>query len=233
MIKKALFFFSFFAFLNCSNSEDVNNCSESLPLNYPTDLNNPALINVLVPGGFVELNGGSKGILLGNVNGRDFIAYDKICPVGDCKDPMTFERGVVLKCACSAANRVSTARGERERIFSCSWQRAQSGVARRATGFRVRRARSPAGASRTPRGERRCTPLVDTDTIARDDGGSLPRNHARRQHAKQQEDGQTCAEAYTEACADASAHARAQVCAKNWHKCVHTRRRAMSSMCAN
>ena len=101
-------------------------------------------------------------------------------------------------CRTSAANRVSTARGERERIFSCSWQRAQSGVARRATGFRVRRARSPAGASRTPRGERRCTPLVDTDTIARDDGGSLPRNHARRQHAKQQEDGQTCAEAYTE-----------------------------------
>ena len=53
-----------------------------------------------MPGGFVELTGGSKGILLGNVNGSEFIAYDKICPVGDCEDPMTFERGIVLKCAC-------------------------------------------------------------------------------------------------------------------------------------
>ena len=100
MIKKVLFFFSFFAFLNCSNNEDLNNCRQALPLNYTTDLNNPALINVLVPGGFVELTGGSKGILLGNVNGSEFIAYDKICPVGDCEDPMTFERGIVLKCAC-------------------------------------------------------------------------------------------------------------------------------------
>ncbi|MDC0176608.1 phosphoribosylaminoimidazole carboxylase [Polaribacter sp.] len=100
MIKKVLFFFSFFAFLNCSKNEDLNNCRQALPLNYLTDLNNPALINVLVPGGFVELTGGSKGILLGNVNGSEFIAYDKICPVGDCEDPMTFERGIVLKCAC-------------------------------------------------------------------------------------------------------------------------------------
>ena len=100
MIKKVLFFFSFFAFLNCSNNEDLNNCRQALPLNYTTDLTNPALINVLVPGGFVELTGGSKGILLGNVNGSEFIAYDKICPVGDCEDPMTFERGIVLKCAC-------------------------------------------------------------------------------------------------------------------------------------
>ena len=100
MFKKILLLFSFCAFLNCSNNEDLNNCIQSLPLNYTTDLNNPALINVLVPGGFVELNAGSKGILLGNVNGNEFIAYDKICPAGDCKDPMTFERGIVLKCAC-------------------------------------------------------------------------------------------------------------------------------------
>jgi nitrite reductase/ring-hydroxylating ferredoxin subunit len=97
---KTLFFFLFLGFLNCSNHQDLNNCIQSLPLNYTTDLNNPELINVLVPGGFVELSGGSKGILLINVNGNEFVAYDKLCPVNDCDTPMNFERGIVLKCQC-------------------------------------------------------------------------------------------------------------------------------------
>ena len=103
MIKKTLLFFSFLTLLNCSNNEDLNNCLQSLPLNITTDLNNPQLINALVPGGFVELTGGSKGVLLMNVNGSDFIAYDKLCPADACSTPMTFDGSFTLKCKCDGS----------------------------------------------------------------------------------------------------------------------------------
>jgi len=101
MIKKTLLLLSFFTFLNCTNNDDLNDCIQALPLNHTADLNNPQLLNALVPGGFVELNSvGAKGILLMNVNGTDFVAYDKTCPARDCSSAMTFERGIVLKCQC-------------------------------------------------------------------------------------------------------------------------------------
>ncbi|WP_159950050.1 Rieske (2Fe-2S) protein [Polaribacter septentrionalilitoris] len=101
MIKKALLFITFLTILSCSNNENLQNCIQSLPLSITADLNNPELISALVPGGFVELNNrGEKGILLINVNGNEFVAYDKRCPASDCNQPMTFERGIVLKCQC-------------------------------------------------------------------------------------------------------------------------------------
>lgn len=103
MIKKILLLFSFIFFINCSNNDDLDSCIQSLPLSYTSDLNNPQLINALVPGGYVELNAGSKGILLMNVNGSDFVAYDKICPARDCNSPMTFEKGIILKCQCDGS----------------------------------------------------------------------------------------------------------------------------------
>ena len=103
MIKKTLLFFSFLAFLSCSNNEDLNNCIQSLPLSYTSDLNNPQLLNANVPGGFVELNAGSKGVLLMNVNGSEFIAYDKLCPADGCATPMTFDGSFILKCKCDGS----------------------------------------------------------------------------------------------------------------------------------
>ena len=99
MIKKTLLFFSIIAFINCTNNNDLSSCIQSLPLSISTDLNNPEALNANVPGGFVELNGGSKGILLMNVNGDEFVAYDKLCPVGDCDAPMTFNGSFILKCS--------------------------------------------------------------------------------------------------------------------------------------
>lgn len=99
-MKRILIICGLFTIMGCTNNENLNNCIQSLPLNITTDLNNPQLINVLVPGGYVSLSGGSKGILLMNVNGDDFVAYDKLCPAADCNTPMVFERGIVLKCTC-------------------------------------------------------------------------------------------------------------------------------------
>ena len=101
MIKKSIFILTFFAFINCSSDTNLENCIQSLPLTINTDLNNPQLINALVPGGSAHLdNFGNKGILLLNVNGTTFLAYDKLCPANDCNQPMTFEKGILLKCQC-------------------------------------------------------------------------------------------------------------------------------------
>ena len=103
MIKKTMFFCCFLAFINCTDNNNLDGCIQALPLNRVTYLTNPEALNANVPGGYVELTGGSKGILLMNVNGTDFIAYDKLCPVGDCDTPMTFNGTFILKCECDGS----------------------------------------------------------------------------------------------------------------------------------
>ena len=99
MFKNLLFFLLFLSLINCSSNENLSNCIQTLPLNITTDLNNPQLINAQTPGGFANLNGGSKGILLFNKNGTDFVAFDKLCPNNDCNSAMIFESRL-LKCSC-------------------------------------------------------------------------------------------------------------------------------------
>lgn len=99
MIKKVFLFIGLIVLTNCSSNENLANCIQSLPLNVNTDLNNPQLINAQTPGGHANLGGGNKGILLFNKNGNDFVAFDKLCPAGDCNQPMVFENRL-LKCPC-------------------------------------------------------------------------------------------------------------------------------------
>lgn len=99
MIKKVFLFIGLIVLTNCSSNENLANCIQSLPLNVNTDLNNPQLINAQTPGGHADLGGGNKGILLFNKNGNDFVAFDKLCPAGDCNQPMVFENRL-LKCPC-------------------------------------------------------------------------------------------------------------------------------------
>lgn len=101
MFKKIFLLSIFISFLNCTNNDNSEGCIRPANLSFSSDLNNPQFINARVPGGFTELNNeGYKGILLLNVNGSEFVAYDKICPVNDCNSPMTYERGIVLRCQC-------------------------------------------------------------------------------------------------------------------------------------
>jgi hypothetical protein len=103
MIKKVVFFLWTLVFFNCEGNILPANCLREFPVNINTDLNNPQLNNAQTPGGFADLGGGSKGILLLNINGSQFVAFDKLCPQSDCDAPMTFENGLVLKCACDAS----------------------------------------------------------------------------------------------------------------------------------
>jgi nitrite reductase/ring-hydroxylating ferredoxin subunit len=99
-MKKKLFFLSILSFfINCSDTANLQNCIRTLPLNILRDIYNPELINVQTPGGFAEIVGGNKGILLFNKNGTEFVAFDKLCPANDCNQPMIFESRI-LKCSC-------------------------------------------------------------------------------------------------------------------------------------
>lgn len=99
MVKKILFLLSLSLLVNCSDTTNLRNCIQTLPLSIGTDLNNPGLINAQTPGGFANISGGNKGILLFNKNGTDFVAFDKLCPQNDCSAAMTFQNRL-LQCTC-------------------------------------------------------------------------------------------------------------------------------------
>ncbi|MDD7915796.1 phosphoribosylaminoimidazole carboxylase [Polaribacter ponticola] len=99
MLKKILSLLCISLFINCSDTSNLANCIQTLPLNLVTDLNNPELINAQTPGGFAKLSGGNKGILLFNKNGTDFVAFDRLCPTNDCSNPMSFSNRI-LQCIC-------------------------------------------------------------------------------------------------------------------------------------
>lgn len=99
MFRKITCLLLFCTILSCSDTTNLTNCIRSFNVSVVTDLNNPSLINAQTPGGFAELTGGNKGILLFNKNGTDFVAFDRFCPTNDCTTPMTFENRL-LKCTC-------------------------------------------------------------------------------------------------------------------------------------
>lgn len=99
MTKKIIILVSFLLLINCSDTTNLANCIRSFNLNLVTDLNNPELINAQTPGGFAQLPGGNKGILLFNKNGTDFVAYDRLCPRNNCTAPMTYQNRL-LTCSC-------------------------------------------------------------------------------------------------------------------------------------
>lgn len=99
-MKKSIFLFLSILIFGCADNTQVGNCLPDITISLTTDLNNPSNINLQTPGGSAILTGGSKGVLLFNINGSRFVAFDLICPNGDCSSPMTFENGLTLKCSC-------------------------------------------------------------------------------------------------------------------------------------
>lgn len=102
-MRNSFFIFICILFFACSDNTQLGNCLQNITIGVSTDLNNPININAQTPGGYTFLNGGAKGILLFNINGSTFVAFDLICPNADCSSPMTFENGLTLKCECDAS----------------------------------------------------------------------------------------------------------------------------------
>ena len=71
----------------------------------PYFLNNPSSQPLLVPGGYISIQGGISGIVVYNLNNSQYFAYDRACPhkaPGDCQ-PMVVNDGITMECPCDGA----------------------------------------------------------------------------------------------------------------------------------
>jgi len=92
-------------FSACSkNPADRNNNLPNIPVNITISLNNPQYINLQVPGGWAYVdNSGIKGLIVYNLNGLDFRAYDRACPqlspTKNCSK-MVVQSSIKMVCPC-------------------------------------------------------------------------------------------------------------------------------------
>ena len=68
---------SFFA---CTDSNIDNNCVPFIGVDETINLDLPQYTNLLVPSGWAYASGGQQGLILYNVNGSQFKAFDRLCP---------------------------------------------------------------------------------------------------------------------------------------------------------
>lgn len=103
---KKIFFIltAVFLLISCSVDQTQNNLIPETSVNKRIDLNLPAYIDLLVPGGWTYTEGGNKGILIYNTGianaVTEFKAFDRACPANDCAEPMTFNGSTKLTCSC-------------------------------------------------------------------------------------------------------------------------------------
>lgn len=101
MNKSVPFLFIFLWFSSCE-SDDQKNLLPYIIVNETINLTNPEFINLQVPGGWAYANGGIKGIIIYNLNGSLYKAYERSCPQilpSPCSQ-MTVEQSFKLKCPC-------------------------------------------------------------------------------------------------------------------------------------
>lgn len=87
--------------INCE-SDDQNNLLPYVLVNETINLSNPEFINLQVPGGWAYANGGIKGIIIYNLNGSTYKAFERSCPQllpSPCTQ-MTVEQSFKMKCPC-------------------------------------------------------------------------------------------------------------------------------------
>ncbi len=102
-MKKILFSILTVFLLSACTTNTVNN--DILPVvqvNTTIDLSLPQFNNLQVPGGWAEVNGGLKGIIIYNINGDQFKAFERAAPhlqISDCSQ-MIVENNIRLKCPC-------------------------------------------------------------------------------------------------------------------------------------
>jgi len=79
-MKKILVIFLFIGLLACSNTDDNNPVLPDVAVNTTVFLNNPSNNDLLFVGGYVEISGGIKGIVVYHGIGDNYFAYDLACP---------------------------------------------------------------------------------------------------------------------------------------------------------
>jgi nitrite reductase/ring-hydroxylating ferredoxin subunit len=77
MIKNSLYLLFIIIFSSCSKNDNSN--IPLVPVNLNLHINDPAYINITVPGGWIYINGGSRGIIVYRLSNDEFNAYDRHC----------------------------------------------------------------------------------------------------------------------------------------------------------
>jgi nitrite reductase/ring-hydroxylating ferredoxin subunit len=91
-------------FLGCSKAQNDN-----IPLttvNFTIYTDNPAYIAVSVPGSWMYINGGSRGILLYRASNFEFVAYDRHCtydPNNNCGQVNVDASNIIARDDCCAS----------------------------------------------------------------------------------------------------------------------------------
>jgi len=102
-MKKFLFvIITILTFSNCTNNSQNNDILPFVPVNESINLSLPSYIDLTVPGGWAYSSGGISGIIVYNINGTQFKAFERSAPhipSSSCSQ-MVVENSIRMKCPC-------------------------------------------------------------------------------------------------------------------------------------
>lgn len=104
-LKMKKVFFALVAILvlsNCTSDSLNNDILPYIPVNETVDLSLPEFIDLNVPGNWAYGSGGIKGVIIYNINGTQFKAFERAAPhiqPSACSQ-MVVENGLRMKCLC-------------------------------------------------------------------------------------------------------------------------------------
>ena len=101
-MKKIFFLITIVLCLGCTNNAIDNNCFPFITVNETINLDLPQFIDLQVPGGWAYTSGGLQGLIIYNLNGVQFKAFDRLCPgqnLSSCSQ-MTVGSNLRILCSC-------------------------------------------------------------------------------------------------------------------------------------
>ena len=101
-MRRVLFLVSTILFLGCTTSGNTNECFPFIAVGETINLDLPQFIDLQVPGGWSYAPGGHQGLIIYNLNGVQFKAYDRLCPgenISSCSQ-MIVDTNLRILCQC-------------------------------------------------------------------------------------------------------------------------------------
>lgn len=101
-MKKILVLFFGMLFFGCTSNGINNDCFPFITVSETVNLDLPQFIDLQVPGGWAYTSGGHQGLILYNINGTQFKAFDRLCPgqnISSCSQ-MIVDSNLRILCQC-------------------------------------------------------------------------------------------------------------------------------------
>ena len=101
-MKKIFFLAAIVLSLGCANNTVDTNCFPFITVNETINLDLPQFIDLQVPGGWAYANGGLQGLIVYNLNGVQFKAFDRLCPGQNLSwcSQMIVDNNLRILCSC-------------------------------------------------------------------------------------------------------------------------------------